>query len=995
MTTTNSGGSAAASSPPRPADDRALGAPVTAARAVTHAPVAKGRLLEEVFDLGSGVQAVVAGSDFTGEGLCFAVSGAGATIDAATGLVSIPTDRALQATVTVTATNQGGSASSIFQVTVEAEDIPFALEAEDVEIVRAVPRPAGQETRLAALRFPGLAGETVHAIEWTTGAWATGKDADARYEAVTRTGPDSYRLLMRDPAPNPPGATPGIDRGGLPLRFRWRRTAEGPWSAPSQTFPVPAPAAGWLPLVARNKAEFEAGEVGGPGLQFLRDFATTPADPDLILAPMDQNFPWASDDFGKSFHTPAWKGLWAGRSGLSAWIDPEDPDRQLLMYTIGGLAGNRNASAAARALSGVYRSLDGGESCEQVLSLPWQFGTQTMRHNFHLLASAPGGTPATRTIYCLQVAGSSRSTDLATIQLWRSTDGGANWSPLGGALAPATYARGESGPWGIAVAPNGDLYQWGGMGAWHSPAGPEIGTAWSRLDTLPAGKPVHQMDASAGEGVVWAIVGDHGLYLAIDGVGFAKNAALGTKDPRTFGISPADRNIIVVQCVGQEAPSWSHDGGATWAEGTTRMALGQEDNFSHRFGSRDHYGLLPKLDDRDTWLAWRNQHLGISRDGGRSWDWTGAFYDGTHTRAIGFHPGDWKTFAQAQQDRALVLTQTAGDYWLSDHIDKGNTYGVQVTTAIANDQHISGSGTVIHASGRIVTLQGHAGGNRVPVIIQAANGHPLGNTLVKGDYVSNLSDYASLDPHDGDSAFMGKYRLEALNAPAMVDVIFTAMTHHFVGASGAGGATTIYGADKKRADKTLYRSTDRGASWTAWHVAAGSFRPVDASPVLAVCPHHPARVYAVSGAGKMVRIEGIAAPEETLVFDARTALGAGLPDYAVNSIAVDPFDEDLLYVSLHMWGVPNVFRSTDRGTTWEDVSRGVPPLDGVLFVHPLTSDVIFGSSHGSHVLPPPEGHRQAYGITGSVYDRVRAFLGWPVVGSMRHWPGVVPTARED
>ena len=130
---------------------------VTAALAVTHAPpVARGGLEEEIFDLGSGVQTVAAGADFTGEGLTFTVTGAGATIEPGTGLVSIPTDKAVQATVWVTATNSGGSARSSFQVTVEAEDVPFALEAEDVEIVTSVWRPEGQETwSTPVVTFPG------------------------------------------------------------------------------------------------------------------------------------------------------------------------------------------------------------------------------------------------------------------------------------------------------------------------------------------------------------------------------------------------------------------------------------------------------------------------------------------------------------------------------------------------------------------------------------------------------------------------------------------------------------------------------------------------------------------------------------------------------------------------------------------------------------------------------------------------------------------------
>ena len=74
-----------------------------------------------------------------------------------------------------------------------------------------------------------------------------------------------------------------------------------------------------------------------------------------------------------------------------------------------------------------------------------------------------------------------------------------------------------------------------------------------------------------------------------------------------------------------------------------------------------------------------------------------------------------------------------------------------------------------------------------------------------------------------------------------------------------------------------------------------------------------------------------------------------------------------------MWGTPTVFRSIDRGATWTDISGNVPSLDGVIFVHPLTSDVFFGSSHGTHVLPAPAERRTALASTGSVYDRVRAF----------------------
>ena len=64
----------------------------------------RGDLQDEIFDLDSGPQIVETAQDFTGEGLSFEVTGAGATIDARSGRVSIPTDAAIEGeVVTVTA----------------------------------------------------------------------------------------------------------------------------------------------------------------------------------------------------------------------------------------------------------------------------------------------------------------------------------------------------------------------------------------------------------------------------------------------------------------------------------------------------------------------------------------------------------------------------------------------------------------------------------------------------------------------------------------------------------------------------------------------------------------------------------------------------------------------------------------------------------------------------------------------------------------------------
>lgn len=107
-----------------------LAAETTPLNIIHAAPVAAGELADLDLVQGSGVRTVAAAGDFAGAALVFAASGAGAVIDAATGLVSIPTAAALDvATVTVTAINSGGAAESRFAVRVTAPAVtaPAAL----------------------------------------------------------------------------------------------------------------------------------------------------------------------------------------------------------------------------------------------------------------------------------------------------------------------------------------------------------------------------------------------------------------------------------------------------------------------------------------------------------------------------------------------------------------------------------------------------------------------------------------------------------------------------------------------------------------------------------------------------------------------------------------------------------------------------------------------------------------------------------------------------
>lgn len=86
------------------------------------APKALPLVLDDVFDAGTGLQAIPVAHAFQGEGLRFACS-AGACIDPVTGILDIPTDRAFAGRdITVTATNPNGQASLVINVAVETGD---------------------------------------------------------------------------------------------------------------------------------------------------------------------------------------------------------------------------------------------------------------------------------------------------------------------------------------------------------------------------------------------------------------------------------------------------------------------------------------------------------------------------------------------------------------------------------------------------------------------------------------------------------------------------------------------------------------------------------------------------------------------------------------------------------------------------------------------------------------------------------------------------------
>lgn len=217
---------------------------VTAAVVVRYAaPTRRAELAEEVFDEAEGVELVETAPAFAGENLSF--SAEGFAIDARTGVLSLPVDAPVSGgIVTIAARNSGGAATAELRYTVEGAP-GRTLGAGDVTVLRSLWRPAGQSVTFSPeIAFPGLAGETVQAIEFTNDP--AGAAAPVWHPVRAKAGAAGiWQLLDRN---DPVGAGqadaalwgPATPRTGR-LRFRWRTSQLHPWSDAGAPLAVPAP----------------------------------------------------------------------------------------------------------------------------------------------------------------------------------------------------------------------------------------------------------------------------------------------------------------------------------------------------------------------------------------------------------------------------------------------------------------------------------------------------------------------------------------------------------------------------------------------------------------------------------------------------------------------------------------------------------------------------------------------------------------------------------
>ncbi len=116
-------------------------------------------------------------------------------------------------------------------------------------------------------------------------------------------------------------------------------------------------------------------------------------------------------------------------------------------------------------------------------------------------------------------------------------------------------------------------------------------------------------------------------------------------------------------------------------------------------------------------------------------------------------------------------------------------------------------------------------------------------------------------------------------------------------------------------NKQLYKSTDRSASWFAFHGNMDSSSTINA---IAISPLRPNLMLVGYRSGKIWRTDDAGASWKNI--------SSGLPNRQINDIVFDPRNDSVFYTCVSGYVRESVFRSDSGGFKWVNISGNLPSI---------------------------------------------------------------------
>ncbi|MCW2504525.1 MAG: hypothetical protein JWO79_2809 [Actinomycetia bacterium] len=654
---------------------------------------------------------------------------------------------------------------------------------------------------------------------------------------------------------------------------------------------------------------------------------------------LQRTYPSRSVDIGQKLS--AARGQAATLARASGRLAPAAAWQRLGPANIGGRVTDLVADPAhadtvyaAAATGGVWKSTDAGATFSRAWSAtdPASVGALAMTPSGALYAGTGEGNPG------------GGSVTFPGNGVYRSTDGGITWTPSGltgtdriGRIAPdpANSQR-------IFAAAAGSLFVPGGArGLYRTTDG---GTTWQKVlagATATTGAIDVAVDPNNPQRI-YAAMWDHyrqpsgrvyggtgsGLYRSIDGgttwtrLGGGLPAASGDLGRMGVAVATSDPNrlyAIAANTSGDFSGFWtSTNGGDSWAKLTTTSAVSSsQSTFGWWFGriwvdpaaSRHVFvagvSLVESADAGATWassssvhadqhaLAWAPASPGrvyLGDDGGVYRSQSGGSVTGSWTKAASLPVNQFYSVGVSRQspDRVLGGAQDNGSL---------RSWGTPSWNSING-----GDGTT--------TLIDPSNQNKVYACSQygACSRSSTGGSAMSG-FGSTTSDRRGwltpvvFDPGNPAIMYYGGNRLNrSVNSAASWSAISPDLTHGDGGTGGYPFGTITAVAVAKANPAVIYAGTDDGRVWITRNTG-GSW----------------------------------------------TEITAGLPTRWMTSIAVDPANADVAYVTVSGYrsgdNGAHVWRTANGGTTWRDISGNLPnaPVNR-LVLDPRTPAVLYVAS---------------------------------------------------
>jgi photosystem II stability/assembly factor-like uncharacterized protein len=597
------------------------------------------------------------------------------------------------------------------------------------------------------------------------------------------------------------------------------------------------------------------------------------------------------------------------------------------------------------ASGGLWRSLDDGNSYEPIFDAA---GTQTIG----AITLDPNDP---KTLWVGTGENSAWCEDYFGVGLLRSRDGGITWEPRNGSGSKtlenlATFASIDIDPRNSNRLVVGGFYRdclhghtWAG-GIYTTDDG---GETWTKR--FPGYVTEIARDPSNPD-ILWAGLAYGGVHKSVDGgntwsLQTASSLPSGWVGRVEVAVAPSSPQTVyaLFESVGGEPQFWAtSDGGATWALASRGDSA---------CDGQCWYNMVLRVDPANPAAIYRGTiHLFVSLNGGSTWrdlsnEWGPAQSVHQDTHALLLDPGASGTFyvgcdggVWKSSDAGATMQNLNGNMSLTQFYDVGIhptddgiiTGGSQDNSSLARStsdtwdlQEVTGDGfttAIDPVDPNVVYISSYPypfDENRLPQVYRSDSGlfgtyaYASGNGIHAGDRINWVTPYALL-PDRPTTLYLGTHRVYrskdrgASWTPVGPEDMCEGQAYLVVVHPSTPDTETAYAGST---NGRVWQTRDGGGTWTemAGSLPARWVNDIDTDPA------DPLRVYvALSGFGTAHLYGRTAASEDW------EPLGAGLPDVPANAVAALTSSQILVGTDV------GIFRSTDGGVTFLPFCAGMP-----------------------------------------------------------------------